>query len=222
MRSIAISTLVTMAIGLSAATVGATPPAGNDVPFEIEVVDVHGSGCTAGDVSIVSRLPGRYELQAEFQKDPNRPNAFLAEASASRTTDFQNCTIDFNLKMKPGYKLEAAAFNADGIYSLSPLGTTNLAIRFDVPGVGTPQWVQRTASYRSDPSNGTLPLSGAIQVDDPDVNYCGATIPFQIQIHGSASRGFGDQVPTSLQVTNGSTRGTQSVGCVVTPTPCHP
>lgn len=185
----------------SAPTASAQPfPA--QPPFQLQLVEVTGSGCSQADVvSIQNNVLGDYYIDAHFYQQSGA--GFASETNQAATTDRKDCTIRYNLMLAPGYLLDDASFEVDGEYDLSELGSASVSVRYNVPGVGGPSIAYQSYQSGSAPQQAPYQLTGGISVDDPRVNYCGAVIPLEIQVKATARQGRADQRDTLITVDNG-------------------
>lgn len=193
---------------------------GNQVPlppFTIEIVDVYGSGCPEMDqIYVHLSADGNYYIAAQFNE---YEDYFFAETYQDVTTSRVQCTIDYLLHLSPNYKLDFAEFYIDGEYHLSESGTAFYSIRHNVPGVDQPTFhnISRNA-FDHDPYSGNFQLFGSIEGIDSRVNYCGASIPLQVQIRATARKAIHDKRESFVGVDNaaadmGERAGERKVNC---------
>ena len=100
------------------------------------------------------------------------------------------------------------------------------SIRQNVPGVSNPQFA--SVSYRagSDPLDDVWRLQGNFQGLSGSVNQCGATIPIEVQVRGTARRGRNSGDDTFIAVFNGegdtnAQRGFRRIRCFPFLIPCR-
>ena len=186
-------------------------------PFTIEIVDVHGNGCPEKEKISVELSPtGNYYITAQFNE---YEDYFYAETNGEKTTSRVQCTIDYLLHLEESYKLDYAEFYIDGEYHLSESGTAFYSIRHNVPGVDQPVFhnISRSA-FEQDPYSGNFQLFGSIEGIDHRVNYCGSSIPLQVQIRATARKSTVDLTETFVGVDNaegdmGEREGQQKINC---------
>ncbi|SMF72369.1 DUF4360 domain-containing protein [Pseudobacteriovorax antillogorgiicola] len=186
-------------------------------PFSIEVTEVRGSGCPHPDEISVDLSPtGNYFIVAQFN---NYDDHFLAVTSPDTSTARVNCTIQYNLILDEGYRLDYAEFYIDGEYHLSENGTAFFSIRHNVPGVDQPVFHNMSRSaFDDDKLSDNFQLFGSIEGIDKRANYCGATIPIEVQLRATARRAFDDSFDTFVGVDNaegemGERQGRQQIDC---------
>ena len=187
-----------------------------DPPFTIELGDVRGTGCEEPEfVTVEQNELGHYYIEARFYE---QGDGFLVETDATHTTARKHCTIPYRLLLKPGYVLESADFVVDGEYDLSEQGRASLSVRYNVPGIGKPSIAFDSFRYDTDPLAGAFLLEGNIDVEDDEINYCGAEVPLEIQVKGTARRGRKDKSDSLIAIDNGV--GHSTVRCEVVVKPC--
>ena len=206
------------------ATILSAPLMATDSPFEIEIVEVKGSGCPDKEVFSVEVDPatGLYNIIAEFNAEED---VFTATSSASVTNKRANCTIDYNLKLNPKYRLDVAQFELDGQYNLSETGTAFFSIRHSVPGLANATIQSVSKKWDADEADGNWKLAGYIEGIDERVNYCGATIPLQVQMRATARQASSDTLDTFVTVDNAegdihALKGKRKIKCNAKPIPC--
>jgi hypothetical protein len=192
----------------------ATEPTPPEAPFTIEIIDAYGSGCPdLEDIEVDLTPTGYYYMRAQFNEYNDH---FFAETDDKNTTSRINCTIDYKLHLAANYRLDYAEFYVDGEYHLAESGTAFLSIRHNVPGVDQPVFHQMSRSIRNqDPFSGNFQLFGSIDGIDERVNYCGASIPLQVQLRATARRAADD---TFVAIDNGDgtigeRRGVREIDC---------
>ncbi|RYZ71447.1 MAG: DUF4360 domain-containing protein [Proteobacteria bacterium] len=207
------------------ATLFAAPVFATDKPFDIVIKSVSGTGCPDPSVFSVEVDPasGDYNLVAEFNQNGD---VFVANSSVSETNKRVNCTIDYDLKLAPQYKLDIAQFELDGQYNLSETGTAFFSIRHAVPGLANASIQSVTKKYDTDDADGNWRLSGYIEGIDERVNVCGGTIPLQVQIRATARQSSIDSLDTFVTVDNAegdvhAQRGKKKIKCNAKPVWCY-
>jgi hypothetical protein len=206
------------------ATLLAAPAFATDKPFDIKIKGVSGTGCPDPKVFSVEVDPatGDYNIVAEFNQDKD---VFVATSSPTETNKRVNCTIDYDLKLAPQYKLDIAQFEVDGQYNLSETGTAFFSIRHAVPGLANASIQSVSKKYDADDADGNWRLSGYIEGIDERVNVCGGTIPLQVQIRATARQSSMDSLDTFVTVDNAegdihAQRGKKKIKCSAKPVFC--
>lgn len=193
-------------------------------PYTVEITGVRGEGCPdPSKVSVEISPLGEYYITAAFNEEEE---VFIAETDNNRTTARVGCTIDYVLRLAPNYKLDYAEFLIDGQYNLSETGVAFYSIRHNVPGLANPTY--HNVSYSAldgDLLNDNFILYGYIEGIDDRVNYCGAAIPLQVQIRGTARQARNDNLTTFIAIDNAeghpnAKRGVRKIKCTPWPVPC--
>lgn len=195
--------------------------------YNLEFVDAFGTGCPDPSViSVEKGADGNFFINADFDKNAG-PDAFSAATDGSKALARTDCTIKYNIRLNRGYKMRSASFSADGEYSLEPdSGRAFFSIRQNVPGVSNPQFSTVSYSVRNgDLLDDVWQLTGNFQGLSGSVNRCGATIPIEVQIRGTARRGRNAADDTFIAVFNGegdttAQRGYRRLYCFPIIVPC--
>ena len=195
--------------------------------YNLEFVDAFGTGCPDPSViSVEKGADGNFFINADFDKNAG-PDAFSAATDGVSALGRTDCTIKYNIKLNRGFKLSSASFSADGEYSLEPdSGRAFFSIRQNVPGVSNPQFSTVSYSVRNgDPLDDVWQLTGNFQGVSGSVNRCGATIPIEVQIRGTARRGRNAADDTFIAIFNGegdanARRGFRRLFCFPIIIPC--
>ncbi len=193
--------------------------------YSLEFVDAFGTGCPDPSViSVEKSVDGNFFIKADF--DNKNVDAFAAQTDAVNALGRTDCTIKYNIKLDKGYKLSRAAFSADGEYSLAPeSGRAFFSIRQNVPGASTPEFASVSFSADKDLLDNVWQLSGSFQGLNSSVNQCGATLPIEVQVRGTARRGRSADDDTFIAIFNGegdadAQRGFRRISCFPIIIPC--
>ncbi|MEJ2418723.1 MAG: hypothetical protein P8Y45_17685 [Exilibacterium sp.] len=196
--------------------------------YELEFVDAFGTGCPDPSViSVEKAADGSFFIKADFDKNAG-PDAFSAATDAEVALARTDCTIQYKIKLGSKYKLKQASFSVDGEYSLTDEGgRAFFSIRQNVPGVVDPVFVTARYSAATDPLDDIWYLEGNFRgLFSSDINYCGATIPIEVQVRGSARHARNAQDDTFIAIFNGegdinARRGYRRIHCKPIFVPCE-
>ncbi len=183
-----------------------------------EISNVRLSGDCAFDDIHVEEEGGEYFIVAAF-------DSITAQSFSGQPNEKKRCTMDYDLRLAPGYSLELFQFSVNGVYQLSDQGTARLTVSHRAANgksVRVTEFFSQSQGHA--PFGDINDQTGDITRFDlqPVYQGCGAQIPLNTSIFAQASQPNTDQSGQTLISLDDGTSSAYYKLCKIQVQACRP